>query len=795
MEPLGKSELSPAVLLGDNSYLQLAYALGCLELCNKNNTNSDNIITELVQELQLSIGLTGRNLFHEGIIETGDWIKDFVHLALPGEIKNHFAFYLGAGYITGEEYRMLEDALKTSQVVYSGTRQRDGRDILEGHVLPGMRFIFDNREELLNGLEYTRDDYLPLFKLALSFLGHHWVREDKGSKSLKFFLSELSERGLLNGIEGKNQDNGVDADWKKVLDTSECINRICNNIGNLSKAPTLEEIKSEKSSHASRYREETTELISELEGNNIPCTGKLKEVLELVEGDAELNIRFLSAIRNISMEYWGAESEKFKRSERLIQFLEDNAEKLGVWNTTGLVGAIYLKSLLDDQSRVQEIIDKYKEDENFSKLLTHSLGLAISYQGVTELSNFNNVDILSIYKKEPGFFNLESLFNESLDQEKKQQLFSDCTVEYCSLRPVEPPVDDILAALELDLEGSLLLALEILESVQESEDQLSVDTWLKLQKGLYFILPVLEAGNIKTLGSHFSDIVRQRLNLYMDRDKFVRIREIYEKSFPRHLGLANTVRDKLQDSIERLWEDANITSGVKRLGSITDKVYLRNKLPTDVVRARVVFSRSMKAGELLEKSVKVIHELIAQILQSMEDGTLSDYIDVQISRPNARPLKISLKDLSKEQINTIMGEESDPFWELVERKTDYEDVKVVLALYDHDENPTYVEVQFVDDGRNWQNTFGSGTRIMRSMRESTKDGENIDTDLMRLEKIGERLIVYQTMPTSRVLSYESLRRLKDRFPNISEPPFQLLSIDKNTALIRSVLSRLLVGVV
>lgn len=336
----------------------------------------------------------------------GNWIANWVNFSTPEEVENEFAFYLGANYISSEEYLLLLDAMKLTRQIHGSEKRKDGvRRSLNGHILPGMRFIFDNRKEVIDSI--LEEDNASFFERLFTYLAHDWI-EDSKDEFLKQKIGEFPEHLLvrINNLSHIKANGVSDEEYAKKIENAgsvekfvKMVDRMMNLMDDRGKAPSLEVMKNPgQLSKTEKYLEETKKYYLEMfRGAGLPLFDKFEQVVNHIEEDSKLSKEFLKFVRN-EVEDWSKKkgkrdiysvvdadhegkvrrerspAEKLAHIERMIKDLEENSAKYGIFPSTGAVASIYFHDLVKDGRFIGLIRNKL---QNLDKAVDSDSAIAV----------------------------------------------------------------------------------------------------------------------------------------------------------------------------------------------------------------------------------------------------------------------------------------------------------------------------------------------------------------------------------------------------------------------------------
>lgn len=630
-----------------------------------------------------------------------DWVDGWVNFSTPEEVEGEFAFYLGANYISSEEYLLLMDTMKLTRQIHGNTKRKDGlRRSLNGHILPGMRVIFDNRHEIIDSILQDSDDLEgSFFDIVFTFLSHDWLEDSRDeflTGKVEDFPPHLVERiRTLSHFKG----NGVDIEEYsqniknsgKVVKLVKMIDRMVNLLDDQGRSPSLAVLHSLGNPHnpgiqskQDRYIEETEKYyLGIFRDANLPLFGKFEQVLNLIKEDSSISKSFLTFIRDEAFNWirkkerrytdiGSGESigsrrersaeEKIKHIERMVEDLEKNASEYGILFSTGMVGAIYLHDLVKDRRFIDSMRSKLneldrsedKESQSIAGLLRYSLGIArgsreiedksvISEHLVKRLYGNTSEDVGEllgdIFAKPPA----REKINRINRRRKAQELFEERKLELYRLTPSPNEINfnTFRKVLRLDVEAVLLRSLEVMDNIKNLPAFDRTYVWRNCQESLYFLFPLLEAFGLKGTSKALKREVNSHIYGVLRGQDFVdKAQEMIEQVQSRpELGI-------IKDIITRIaGGDSVIEFDTKGIGSVLPKFGGEGRsVTTDVERCRIISSPITSDKDVLEEAVEVIQGVV---VQTREQGVNINIYRPQESvdgEPPKKPIRISLKE-------------------------------------------------------------------------------------------------------------------------------------------------------
>lgn len=634
--------------------------------------------------------------------EGGDWVDGWVNFSTPEEVENQFAFYLGANYISSEEYLLLIDAMKLTRQIHGNIKRKDGlRRSLNGHILPGMRVVFDNRHEIINSiLQDTDDQEGSFFDIVFTFLSHDWL-EDSRDKFLTEKIEEFPQY-LVNRIRTLShfKGNGVGIEeYSQGIKNSgrvekfvKMIDRMVNLLDDQGRSPSLAVLRRLKDdphdpdiqSKQDRYIEETERYYLEVfRDANLPLFGKFEQVLNLVKEDSSISKRFLTFVREETVNWIrkqdryytdmdsggdiGSRRErstegKIEHIERMVQDLEKNASEYGILFSTGMVGAIYLHDLVKDRRFVDSMRSKLKildinrdrESQSIARLLRYSLGIARGSRDIEDKSVIGKHLINRLYGDTTESMRelLGDIFSKPPKQERinkvnrrreAQELFREKELELYGLTPSPHKINfnTFRKVLRLDVEAVLLRSLEVVDNIKNPPVFDPTYVWRNCQESLYFLFPLLEAFGLKGPSKALKREINSHIYKVLRGQDFVgKAQEMIDQV------LSRPELDIIKDIVTRVaGGDSVIEFDLKGIGSVLPKLNEDGRsVVTDLERCRIIVPPITSDKDLLEEAVKTIQEIV---LQARKQG-----VNINIYRPQEsvgekdpkKAIRISLKE-------------------------------------------------------------------------------------------------------------------------------------------------------
>lgn len=722
----------------------------------------------------------------------GNWIENWINFSTPEEVENQFAFYLGANYINPEEYLLLLGALKLSRQIHGNEKRRDGlRRSLNGHILPGMRFIFDNRHEIIDSiLNEEAEGELSFFERLFVFMGHDWMEDQKDdflNDCIAQFPTELVEkiRNLShfksNGITREVYADGINGAGK-VEKFVKMVDRMMNLLDDRGKTPSLDVITSpERLSKVEGYLEETKHLYKPIfEEAGLPLFYKFEEVVNYVETDVKTSRDYLTFVREKVLESLGLPKntrpvqerfdegtgddhtrrdrspiQKLAHIERMIKDLEQNSAKYGILCSTGNIASIYFHDLIKERSFLDKMNSSLKEFDHvengnprIAKLLRYSLALANSARAIENKSVILPTLVNRLYEDQPAKTRelLSDIFakpSKDPSANTRQLAQKDFAEDKKNLYNLVPAPDKInfntfRKILNWDIEGALLRTLEVIDNINHPPNFDKTYAWRNCQEALYLLLPLLETFGLKGAAKELKNTILTHIHeiLYGKDDVTSKLRKIENASNQQEIL-------ELEKIINRVvGGEAVIDFDVKGAGSALQKYQEEGRTAiTDLRRCRVILPPMSSDAELLESALSIISSVVD--LASGED------LQILINRPSESvgseapklPLRISLDMdpgmlelydiLIHEMKESLNIPEIENLHQFVSRRTGYKDVKIVFQITpkgSNSDDPIFYEMIIVDSSRHQNNVSGEAGRIFRMIRSGEGGKERRPTE-------------------------------------------------------------------
>lgn len=669
--------------LNNDPYLMASFHLGRLETLSGGQNSIDQIIRNENREqawLEFKYGFELKDLF---FIPTSreTWLEDTVNFATPEEIEHEFAFYLGANYINSEEYSLLLNALEVSKLIHSNDKRRDGlRRSLYGHLLPGLRVIFDSRGEIINNiLEDDGDDPLNFFESVFTFIGHDWLEDIKDKKFEGYihdFPPQLQEniRALTH-----NKGEGVSieeyakkiAGSKRVIKFVKMIDKMMNHIDDIGKAPVLELSKYKepicKSRHIN-YLEETEAHYSDtFKEANLPLFDKFEEAVGRIKSDDILAKDYFRELDDIVKGWIPKESDyrknarpdRYEHIVRIIENLQANAAEYGVVNSIGMIGAIFIHDFIMDSRFLNKLREELRnfdiENPPLAELLRYSMGVAYSARSIENKAEIHSDQVYKIYNlknrrdlSKPFKDNLKLVFskppeNESITNLNKRlvsfRYFSFHREKFFELSPSMGTIPEkaFRETQRFDIEGLLLIALEMMDKIDfvgfvENRDP--TYQWRQLQESMYLVIPLLESFGLKGMARSLTNKVEEKI-----------LREIVDtETLGKKEGEIELIKmrsDPIVRDLETAINRSVAGSGViefdkKGLMGVVKKLLQPNRtVVTDLDRCRIILPEIKDDEYLLLETFEVIEKVILEFnrLQANKEEGEDDRYAISIGRP------------------------------------------------------------------------------------------------------------------------------------------------------------------
>lgn len=685
MNPEQELVITPEIKdrLNNDPYLMASFHLGRLEKQNGGQNPIEQIVRNENREqawLEFKYGVALQDLFFTPTSRE-TWLEDTVNFATPEEIEHEFAFYLGANYINSEEYSLLLNALEVSKFIHANDKRRDGlRRSLYGHLLPGLRVIFDNRGEIINDiLEDDGDDPLNFFESVFTFIGHDWLEDIKDSKFEEYidhFPPQLKDN-IKALTHSKGEGVSIEeyakkiAGSKRVIKFVKMLDKMMNHIDDIGKAPVLQLNKYIeprcKSRHINYLEETEAHYSNTFKEARLPLFDKFEEVVERIKSDDILARDYFRELDNIVKGWIPKEAEyrknarpdRYEHIVRIIENLQANAAEYGVINSVGMVGAAFIHDFVMDkdfQNKLREELKRYDiKNPPLAELLRYSIGVAYSAKSignkaeiqsdqVNKIYNLENRDDLSESFKE----NLKLVFskppeNEGIDNINRRlgsfNYFLFNRNEFFRLRPSMGTITKraFREIQKFDIEGLLLMSLEMMDKIDHViyiEDRDPTYQWRQLQESMYLVIPLLESFGLKGMARALTDKVEEKtLREIEDTEK------LEEKE--REIELIKMRSDPIVRDIETAVNRSVGNRGViefdkKGLMGIVKKLLQENRtVVTDLDRCRVVLPEIKDDEYLLLETFEMIEKVILEFdrLQTNKEGGEDDRYAISIGRP------------------------------------------------------------------------------------------------------------------------------------------------------------------
>lgn len=739
-----------------------------------------------------------------------DWIDGWVNFSTPEEVENQLAFYLGANYINDDEYQLLSRALTLSRQIHGSEKRKDGlRRSLDGHILPGMRFIFDNRKEIVDSILMEEGgEPLSFFESLFVYLGHDWIEDVKDEQlreQFALFPDELIRKiQNLSKTPEVREENGYLDSLKtagKVEKFVKMVDRMMNLLDDRGKSPPLG---SSRRSKGEEYLVETRTYYMEMfREAQLPLFDKFEQVVSYVEQDSKLSRDFLDIVQELVNASLGlpntvrssadivasamdksnqnrerSTKEKLAHIERMVSDLMANSTRFGILPSTGMVGAIYFHDLVNDTSFIDRVRSKLNEldsGENrnlhLARLLRYSTAVAHSSRVVENKSRIERDLIDRLYRdqREPVKVMLRKVFARPHTRTKRgsdyQQTLGEFESNRINMYRIAPAAHEIKFqtfkdCLEYDIEGVLLRFLEVRDNILNPNLSDPTYAWRNCQESLYFLLPLVEAFGLKGPAKELANVIHAHVVGELMGEDFVNnvSTELKRISDSPEIKLLEKIINRI------VGDSALIEYDRKGIGSSAEK-RMKEALEviTDLARCRIVLPPTDRDDDVLIKSMGIIEEVVSQARNA-------GLLHVNISRPfkptgdknGKRPLRISLPpeggtatvaDRMISDIKERLGiPELEIIHEFVERPTGYKDVKVVFQIPPNDGGePYYYEMIITESFRYKNNLFGTAARVARQIVGSTQ--ENVGRKITQehrnlLTRLSHRTISYMMFSSS-----------------------------------------------
>lgn len=685
MNPEQELVITPEIKdrLNNDPYLMASFHLGRLEKQNGGQNPIEQIVRNENREqawLEFKYGVALQDLFFTPTSRE-TWLEDTVNFATPEEIEHEFAFYLGANYINSEEYSLLLNALEVSKFIHANDKRRDGlRRSLYGHLLPGLRVIFDNRGEIINDiLEDDGDDPLNFFESVFTFIGHDWLEDIKDSKFEEYidhFPPQLKDN-IKALTHSKGEGVSIEeyakkiAGSKRVIKFVKMLDKMMNHIDDIGKAPVLQLNKYTeprcKSRHINYLEETEAHYSNTFKEARLPLFDKFEEVVERIKSDDILARDYFRELDNIVKGWIPKEAEyrknarpdRYEHIVRIIENLQSNAAEYGVVNSIGMIGAIFIHDFIMDNRFLNKLrweLRKYDiENPPIAELLRYSMGVAYSARSVENKAEIQSDQINKIYNLKTrrdlsSSFkdNLKFVFrkppeNESISNRNKRlesfQYFSFHRKKFFELRPSMGTIPEkaFRETQRFDIEGLLLIAMEMMDKidfVDFVENRDPTYQWRQLQESMYLVIPLLESFGLKGMARSLTNKVEEIiLKEIVDTQT---LGEIERETELIKMRSGPIVRD-LKTAINRSVAGSGVIEfDEKGLMGIINKLLQPNRtVVTDLNRCRVVLPEIKDDEYLLLETFEVIEKVILEFnrLQTNKEEGEDDRYAISIGRP------------------------------------------------------------------------------------------------------------------------------------------------------------------
>ena len=730
------------------------------------------------------------------------WLDQWINFATPEEIENEFAFYLGAGYINSLEYAALIESLTISRLIHSNQKRRDGiRRSLHGHILPGLRYVFDNREEVINDILLNdSDDQSSFFEHIFAIMSHDWY-EDVEDFEIKRIIEGQFPNHLLEIIDSlthKKRDGQSLEEYVEKVRTSKraakfakMVDRQMNVLDDIGKAPPIAIIKNpEVRTRSIEYINETREkYLPIFEDSELPLIDKFKETLDYVEKDFNNSIEFLRILDRIIVNWiirknkrqfrYRQRKDAYVHIMRMIEDLQENASIYGVNNTSGIIGGIYMHDFIEDidfQNMLRERMKGLKPD--IEEIFVYSMACAHSSRAMEDDTEIGHEQVEKIYNlsQEEG---LVPEFNQALidvfskrpiegnkkkvDKRKKLfPYFKKHEIEFYKLRPVNISVKSMKDAIHLDLEGSIILALEMIDKIKYPPKFDPTYVWRQLQEIQYNVIPLLESYGLKELQKYIADIV--------DVETYSKI--LGESGLKTALQALEDIRkveyetvNNFEKIINRLFGGRSLIEyDRKGLSAVNKLVQDGRTVITDLSRCRIVLPKQLSEEDLLAEALDMVESII---IEFKSNTVIDGETEIKVNRPYEvvdgklakLPIRISLEEVDRLQnqemldrigrINSLIGNEEDyKLFEFVKRETGYKDVKIVFEIKRPGKESVYYEIIITNFTFHKNNTFGEASRNAKKLHDMNEEMKTITNNvewLKILESLYMRAALYKMM--------------------------------------------------
>lgn len=715
--------------------------------------------------------------------------------------------------LRSEQVAVIKGMIDLSQGYYGLAKRRDGfRTTLLGHVLPGMGYIVKNKEDILgyyerrqdiNRSEFTDEDKQDyLFHTLALFVSHDWLEDASEAKRHEvpltlralFDSNEIPEEHFkslwadLNAITKPNKAAVISGNREAlyaeqltygsdVVAVVKLIDRTLNH---------FDDFGSIRTKKVTEYIEETSKYLQPffesrgMEGMQIyDLFVSSKGILEILGEDAEysdlvLELMTVDAREEAKLDkLYGKRQDAWEHIRRMISVLNEMYEELQIKPTPGFKLAIISHDILGNLLDKSSMNDK-NLTARFSKvftidpeLVTYALGVARSAYDLEKMSEElrrdpigNFVADQSLKKSDDGQDNKPI---EVTEEQKRilKGVYSGETItseEFEAIRRLRPtlaPSGDLLRALDQDIEGAILLAIEKLDNI-ENPPKFDRDGYVfrAANEILYFLVPLLQTGGLNKIAQKLRGKALEKLVSKADLAKATEIHESYDDLYNRFLPrLAEDVY-----SLEEVTADASVTINRKALGSIArsvEKGEYEDSVPDDIVRSRVVFPM-MSEEKFFENSGLVLRNIMNT---ADEGGYASEGVkSLTIEHPDPKKRSHGIKVMGilskddEDRISNLMANVVSPeFASVRPSKNDFKSVNVKIKMEMLDGTFKYMEMQFVRSDWHYDNSLGKAAHVLFKQGVMEPSAEHVQA----LQDIYMRHLIYWLLPNAYVLSSKS----------------------------------------
>lgn len=725
------------------------------------------------------------------------------------------------GELHPQHVNILKGMINLSQGYYGLARRRDEfRSTLIGHILPGVGFIVKNKERVLDYYrmraivkgEYTSDSEIQsqeyLFRTLALFIAHDWLEDARGEivddiprqlahlfgpegESNELFASLWLDLNAItkpakNGNKDQNRDMEYAIQLREASDVVAMVKLIDRSINH------FDDYGSIYSERAIRYINETNEyLIPFFKSKGLEHTslyiGFVASII-LLQLDLQASESVYSELEVKAKEearlekLYDKRPDAWRHVERMLAVLEGMHKELQIKPTQGFRLAILIHDIvgntLDGTSpHDRNLYGRFnKLLEKNPKLVSYAIGVARSAHALEQISEELRVDAIDNFTRRDvkGTMGRDGMQNDVSPRQKEllkkvyenEEITKDEFEEIRTLRPVTPPPDKLIRALDQDIEGVVLLAIEKLDNIENPPEYDKFGyTFRAASEILYFIVPLLQVGGMNTLAQTLRGKALEKLS---SEENLVEAEKIYD-SYNR---LYNNFLPELAEDIYSLnivTADTSITTNRKAMGSIArsiEKGEYEGTMPDDIVRLRVVFP-DLSESELLRSTVSVLRELIANAVSQKYINQGVRALTIEHPDPNKRNNSVKFmggfEDIGEHEISGLMdGIVSDDQLSVRPNKNNYRSINVKCKIEMADGTVKYIEVQLAKADWHFENSLGKAAHVLYKQGVQEPSIE----DVHALKEIYIRHLIYWLLPNAYVLSEESVREIREHLDYI-----------------------------